>query len=158
MNGKTYRLWDWNRKYDEKGKRHKLGKPRELHIENGLDVINPSAQYGLEFINKIKKAPNTFVPRKGVKMHSFSSNAYYQTNFIEVKRNTSFSLELNHGYGILLNVSGNCSVKNIHNNVIKLIKGQPAMIPATANKLHFECMEQSSFALILPDQCELSIY
>jgi hypothetical protein len=36
----TYRIWDWNRLYDERGNVSPAGKPRELHIEDSLRVID----------------------------------------------------------------------------------------------------------------------
>jgi mannose-6-phosphate isomerase len=43
----TYRLWDWNRRYDEHGRPSKRGKPRTLHIEDALAVTRwPEAEGG----------------------------------------------------------------------------------------------------------------
>ena len=157
-NGKTYRLWDWNRKYDTEGNRSNSGKPRELHIENGLDVIDPSKQFGSGFIQKIKKSANTFLPAKGVKMSSFSSNGFYQTNVIDVEPNTSFDVEIRDGYGILLNLEGKSAATNKSSTAVELKKGQPALIPASATKTHFQTNEACRYALILPDQAQLTLY
>lgn len=52
--GKTYRLWDWNRKYDAQGNLDPHGKPRELHIEDSLQVIRFDGPRGAEFIRHIQ--------------------------------------------------------------------------------------------------------
>jgi mannose-6-phosphate isomerase len=38
--GVTYRVWDWNRRYDDNGVETPAGKPRELHVEHSLAVAN----------------------------------------------------------------------------------------------------------------------
>lgn len=38
--GKTWRLSDWGRRYNEKGERDPNGKPRELHVDAALSAIN----------------------------------------------------------------------------------------------------------------------
>lgn len=38
--GKTFRLFDWNRRYDTHGHRNENGTPRELHIDAGLNAID----------------------------------------------------------------------------------------------------------------------
>lgn len=38
--GKTWRLSDWGRKYNEKGERDANGAPRELHVDAGLSAID----------------------------------------------------------------------------------------------------------------------
>jgi mannose-6-phosphate isomerase len=39
----TYRLWDWNRTFDERGEVSPLGKPRSLHVRESLSVTDWSA-------------------------------------------------------------------------------------------------------------------
>ncbi len=57
--GKTYRLWDWNRTYDEHGRPDPNGKPRELHVEDSLQVINFGDPRGDEFVKHIRCLPQT---------------------------------------------------------------------------------------------------
>jgi len=39
--GKTYRMWDWNRKYNPQGELdQENGSPRELHLQQALDCLN----------------------------------------------------------------------------------------------------------------------
>jgi mannose-6-phosphate isomerase len=55
--GKTYRLWDWNRKYDAQGNLNPNGKSRELHIEECFDVITFDGPRGTAFVNQIQPPP-----------------------------------------------------------------------------------------------------
>jgi mannose-6-phosphate isomerase len=52
--GKTYRLWDWNRKYDDEGKPDSNGKPRQLHIKESLEIIDFDDLRGDAFIEHIQ--------------------------------------------------------------------------------------------------------
>ncbi len=52
--GKTYRLWDWNRKYDAQGNKDPHGASRELHIEDSFRVIDFEALRGEAFIQQIR--------------------------------------------------------------------------------------------------------
>ncbi|MEM9071270.1 MAG: type I phosphomannose isomerase catalytic subunit [Myxococcota bacterium] len=44
--GLTYRYWDWNRRYDAKGKPDPAGQPRELHRERALAVTDWDRAWG----------------------------------------------------------------------------------------------------------------
>lgn len=44
--GKTWRLWDWARLYDEAGNQSPRGKPRELHLDMGLEAIDWTLPHG----------------------------------------------------------------------------------------------------------------
>ncbi len=52
--GKTYRLWDWNRKYDTQGNPEPNGAPRQLHIKESFDVVDFDALRGEAFIASIQ--------------------------------------------------------------------------------------------------------
>lgn len=44
--GVTYRYWDWNRRYDAKGRQAAEGQPRQLHIEDALAVTDWNCSIG----------------------------------------------------------------------------------------------------------------
>lgn len=46
--GKTWRLSDWGRRYNDQGQLDPQGQPRELHIDNGLTAIDWSLPRGIE--------------------------------------------------------------------------------------------------------------
>lgn len=52
--GKTYRLWDWNRTYDEMGQPDPNGRPRQLHIEESFEVIKFVSLRGESFVARIQ--------------------------------------------------------------------------------------------------------
>ncbi len=48
--GVTYRFWDWNRRYDPRGRADPQGAPRELHVERSLAVTRWDRARGDEFV------------------------------------------------------------------------------------------------------------
>ena len=49
--GKTWRVSDWRRKYDEKGEQSGAGKPRETHLEMALGAVDWTLPAGRELEN-----------------------------------------------------------------------------------------------------------
>ncbi|MCS6857800.1 MAG: class I mannose-6-phosphate isomerase [Sandaracinaceae bacterium] len=49
--GVTYRYFDWNRRYDERGRLDERGIPRPLHLDRALEVTDWNAQ-GETFLNR----------------------------------------------------------------------------------------------------------
>ena len=60
--GKTFRIFDWNRCYNEKGERDPNGSTRELHLEDALSAIDWNLPRGEElekkFVRKFKHQEN----------------------------------------------------------------------------------------------------
>lgn len=55
--GVTYRFWDWNRLYDDLGRRSPQGKPRALHLERSLEVTCWDAPGGEAFVQSCRARP-----------------------------------------------------------------------------------------------------
>jgi mannose-6-phosphate isomerase len=55
--GVTYRYWDWNRLYDEKGQPNPEGRPRELHVGDSLAVTNFDGAQGEDFVEQTRRRP-----------------------------------------------------------------------------------------------------
>ena len=54
--GKTYRFWDWGRRYDEHGRVDQAhGKARPLHVAEALRIINPMKQVGDNFVSALRR-------------------------------------------------------------------------------------------------------
>ncbi len=54
MRGVTYRYWDWNRLYDERGRQSPNGKARALHVEHALAVTDFSSPTGSALLAQIR--------------------------------------------------------------------------------------------------------
>ncbi|MGB0590590.1 MAG: type I phosphomannose isomerase catalytic subunit [Myxococcota bacterium] len=55
--GLTYRFWDWNRRYDGRGRRDPQGSPRELHVTRSLEVTAWDHPGGDPFVEGCRAAP-----------------------------------------------------------------------------------------------------
>jgi mannose-6-phosphate isomerase len=52
--GVTYRYWDWNRRYDARGRPDPRGQPRALHVAAALDVTRWDAPRGAAALDAIR--------------------------------------------------------------------------------------------------------
>ena len=55
--GLTYRFWDWNRRYDPRGRRSDDGQPRPLHVARSLEVTAWDAPRGEAFVATCRAHP-----------------------------------------------------------------------------------------------------
>ncbi|HJL19114.1 MAG TPA: class I mannose-6-phosphate isomerase [Sandaracinaceae bacterium LLY-WYZ-13_1] len=52
--GVTYRYWDWNRRYDARGRRDPSGEPRPLHRDAALDVTDWRLPRGDALLSRVR--------------------------------------------------------------------------------------------------------
>lgn len=64
--GKTYRFWDWNRRYDARGARDLDGAPRQLHVSDSLAVTDFDAARGADFVATTRGRTRTLRRGDGV--------------------------------------------------------------------------------------------
>ena len=157
QSGKTYRLWDWGRKYDENGKKDELnGKPRELHISEGMKIIDPENHFGDAFVQKTKVEAKV-EEVSSVKVSTFPSNPYYQTFLFESAEDANLSLELHDGYGILIGLEGKVDASAIGKEKLSIIKGQTAFMSAQLVNSEIALKAGSKLAIIVPEGTNLKI-
>lgn len=78
----TYRVYDWNRVQDD-------GKPRPLHIDKAMDVIN---------FNQVEPSlaeARLVADENGVKRYELCSNRYFTTERVKLDRGVSFAGDCN---------------------------------------------------------------
>ncbi len=109
----TYRVYDWGRFGSD-------GKPRELHVEKALDVIN------LERNLQIKNIENN------IEKVNIVDSEYFITNKINV--NTEYSEELSGKSFYAFNVVEGNGVLKVDDNIYELKKGDSFIIPACIKK------------------------
>lgn len=157
QSGKTYRLWDWGRKYNEDGKRDDInGQARELHIAEGLKIIDPENHYGDGFVDQTKVDAKSF-NFESIIVREFPSNPYYQTIIFDADREGSVNLSIKKGYGILIGLEGMSKVHIDGHDQVEIPKGQTAFIPAKIVTLDLNLAQDSRIALILPSGSEYKI-
>jgi len=115
----TYRLFDWNRLGDD-------GKPRELHVEKALDVINFD-QVGCKL-----PRPQPLKGGNGLAAEKLCKNQYFSTERITMEKESIYSglcdgstFEI---WGIL---SGCVEVNNININPVNFVLLPAALGPYT---------------------------
>lgn len=136
LSGKTFRLWDWGRLYG--------GKPRELHLEQGLKLINPMQQVGEAYVNTIRRTPQ--VERAaGLEVRRYPSNPYYQTTWIRLAANREMTVGMAEGYGAMLVLAGTLTAAGR-----TLPTGQSALLPHAALPCTLRARDEVTFVLITP--------
>ena len=96
---KTYRLWDWNRRYSDLGRIDlRNGKSRELHQKACLRLLDLSFQSGESLVRRFKKQGSKQKVNSGIVIEAFPENEYYQVMVIQMNADQSVTLHLDKGY------------------------------------------------------------
>ena len=156
MSGKTWRLWDWNRKYNPKGELDaEHGRPRDLHIKEAVSILSPLDQSGSKYVDGHRRKPKRETLAPGVSADIFPANKWYQTILLKLAAGTSVQLKSNALYACVTILEG-CPVSfSSHSRDIgrklELPQGQSFFIPASAlpNTLAAEA-SPAQLSLIIP--------
>lgn len=155
--GKTYRLWDWGRRYDENGQVDLVeGKPRQLHIDEALQIVNPIDQVGSGFVAQLQKQPvlRSFSAGGG-EILSYPANSYYKTSWLRGDFATDLSLQVDDGYAVLVNLGSTLSLTGKGQKKVELKKGHTALLPAESLPIRLNCLSDVSTAILNPSGSEL---
>lgn len=151
--GKTYRLWDFDRLYNKDGVVDALsGKPRQLHLEEGLKLVNPEQQTGSTWVNTLRRIPTVQQLAPGIAASVFPANDWYRTIVIRADQAGSFKLNIKHGYASVTTLAGNFASEGV-----ALPVGQSALIAAVAMPLPLGCEPGSLMAIVCPAYCEFGV-
>ncbi len=91
--GKTWRMWDWNRKYDSLGREDNVsGRSRELHIVEATSLLKPEQQSGPEFVERLKRAPVVMDASPGVTAIIYPANPWYQVIVLDLAARASIKM------------------------------------------------------------------
>jgi mannose-6-phosphate isomerase len=113
----TYRVYDWNRVGSD-------GKPRPLHVEKAMDVIN-FAQ-----IEPILHPPRPIEDRKGIQRELLCQNRYFTAERVTIETNSVFEGECN---GETLEIWGTMTGL-VEVNEVTLPAVNFALLPASLGK------------------------
>lgn len=155
QSGKTYRMWDWCRLYDKNGKLDPVnGKPRELHIEAAMELVDPENQWGPEFVAQLRRVPD--IKNFGnCQIKQFPENPYYQVYIIEFDNQTNLSVKFKDGFCACLNLRGRLNIQCL-NNQTSCEKGQPFILPAALSRVTLSTQDAASqLAIIVPRGTQL---
>jgi mannose-6-phosphate isomerase len=148
--GKTFRLWDFGRRYDGRGQVDMVhGSPRELHLDAGLKLIDPVHQTGAAWVSSLRRVPRKLTPVPGVTLSLFPANNWYRTLIIDAEARADVPLALKGGYASLTVLSGSFAAAGVN-----MQAGQSALLPAAALPLTLNTNPGSKAALVFPAYCE----
>jgi mannose-6-phosphate isomerase class I len=158
--GKTYRMWDWGRRYDAEGKQTKdqSGKARELHIEESLKLFDPRMTVGMPYVQTLRRFSESKSINAGVNLKQFPKNAHYQLNIIDLKENASCFMETKDGYGVFTVLSGSVHMYGKLEKVFNQKIGQTSLLPHYAMPMRMRAESASTIALITPSYSDLELW
>ncbi len=156
--GKTYRFWDWGRRYDEHGRVDQLkGKSRPLHVTEALRIIKPKEQVGEAFVSTLRRQAMTEKPVEGLQVLTFPANDYYQVIRLNMQPRASFLVEIQKGFGTLVSLAGRFICQGLHGHPQRFIGGEPGFIPHQAMPMIMRAEDESSGVLVIPKDAELRL-
>lgn len=110
----TYRLYDWDRPGSD-------GKPRKLHVEEALDVIDFKAKDNLVNYQSKLNEPCQLV-----------SNQYFTTNLISLSKKIELDYVLVDSFVTYVCMEGSCRIQ-VSSGEETLLKGETILLPANIN-------------------------
>jgi mannose-6-phosphate isomerase len=158
MSGKTWRLWDWDRKYNSKGELDaEHGRPRDLHIKESISIISPSDQSGTKYVDRLRRNPKRETPAPGVSADIFPANKWYQTILLKLDAGANVQLKSDALYACATILEGCPFSFSGHSRgrgsapKLEMPQGQSFFIPASAlpNTLAAEA-SPALLSLIIP--------
>lgn len=148
--GKTFRLWDWGRLYG--------GKPRELHLEQGLKLVDPLTQVGEPFVASLQKVPKV---HQGdlFEAHFYPPNDEYQTILVRGQKGAAVNLKIKDGFGVLTVLKGSLRVASSKHSEDKqtMPTGTTALVPHAALPLDGVFETSGEFVILIPSHTKLSL-
>ncbi|MFK7823680.1 MAG: type I phosphomannose isomerase catalytic subunit [Oligoflexales bacterium] len=155
--GKTYRLWDWNRCYDEQGKfDEENGKERELHVDACMDLIEPEAQSGLDFLHSLKVNGIWDTSIQGARILRFPKNSFYETQRVYLEGEKTLNCSFVNGYGIIFIIDGSLSIESKFSLGVTAEQGQSLLLPFYSNPYKFFSDQACNFAIFSPSVGEIA--
>lgn len=156
--GKTYRIWDWGRRYDEKGNLDsQKGKPRALHIVEALRIIDPENQVGEQFLKGLRKTAQYSEPFEGLKCTQYPENDYYQVVRLEMSAGSAFLLDIKKGFAAMVTLEGHYTCQGAGSGPHQFAQGEPGFLPHCALPAVFQADIASDIVLVLPQGANLII-
>ncbi|MBI2603514.1 MAG: class I mannose-6-phosphate isomerase [Deltaproteobacteria bacterium] len=147
--GRTYRMWDWGRTYNEQGQLDPHGKPRDLHIKESLALVDPTQDWGPALIEQLYCKP-VRSQGAGYDVLSFGTNPYYRSHLVSLEENAMLTVEVKDAYAAMLSLAGEFSLTTPTQNETRWQKGQPALLPHKAFPLSVRGIKASQLFLVTP--------
>lgn len=150
--GKTWRLWDWNRRYNDSGALDpKNGSPRELHISQSMPLLDPESQNGQSFVNTLRRYATTISPLPGVTAQIFPENRWYQVVTLSLKPWSKVRIKSVAAYACATVLDGIGDARSANEGVVPMLRGQSYFLPAASLPMELSSRSESLFlSLVIP--------
>lgn len=146
--GVTYRFWDWNRRYNEKGEEDKKGKERKLHTEACLRILEKEENLSRPLLN-FKKQAEILEETPTCERKIYQDNPYYKLEIIRLKKGSKWcSLEIDSFYAHLFVLEGKAFLEQENRQKILLNFGDSFLLGPGKSPLVFKSEEDISLALL----------
>jgi mannose-6-phosphate isomerase len=142
--GITYRLWDWGRRFDARGRRDPRGAPRPLHRERSLAVTTWDGPRGAAFHASCRRSPVTLA-RAGDAHHERVFD-FHEMRLERVRGDGPLTLPARGAFSAITVVAGELSL-HLASGGRTLRHGQTAAVPAGAGALTLDLAGADAFII-----------
>ncbi len=155
--GKTYRIWDWGRRYDSHGNPAKDGggQSRPMHLEAALEIIDPTRQVGKKFSDKCRRHGIERDFGSGLVVTEFPGNGYYQLHRFSFAGPAKLNTDIRDGYGVLTCLHGEVFITTRDKWVVRVPAGHTALIPAAALPVDVAAERPTDATIVVPGSSAL---
>ncbi len=156
--GKTYRFWDWGRRYDSNGAiDQERGKPRELHIDEGLRLIDPESQVGSDFVDGLRRLPEKhLLPAGKGTIEIYPVNDSYQVVRVRLAAQGALEWQLRDGFATMVSLHGVFTCEHRQGQLVDFGAGEPGFLPYVAFPMQMRAISSCDLVLVIPAGAQLS--
>ena len=128
--GKTYRLWDWNRRYDAQGQKDPHGAPRELHVDDSFRVIDFDGRRGDAFVRQIR-SPQPIMRQNGASVERLCAETpHFGVSQLVLQDGNALEQTCAASFHGLVVYEGEVEIRHGGRALTTVPRGQSAIIPA----------------------------
>lgn len=156
--GKTYRFWDWSRRYNPNGSpNNESGQARELHIQEGLKLVHSDKQFGADYLSSLRGRAERFALSDKITHDRYPANDNYQVHRLHLQGGSQVQLSAQSGFLTFVCLGGEGDL----GKGVNVSRGEPGFVPFEALPLSIHVAqsvaEDFDMAIIVPPRCDLKI-
>lgn len=153
--GKTYRISDWGRCYDKEGNLClEGGKPRELHIEDALKLIDPVKQSGKNFLKSLIIKPDRKKLDDKTELLTYSNTIAGSLSVFLAEAESSVDLVLEKGFLVFSVMKGALKLHSANGAITHVRKGETVLVAHAVKSISVLSVQQSEYVVVSPDGTE----
>ena len=150
--GKTYRLWDWNRKYDAQGRKDPQGTARELHIQDSFKVIDFDAPRGEAFVEHIQPEARVTQQNGGSVETLCTETENFGVSRLSLKNNEALTGDCYTSFHGLIPYEGEIEIYAQGKKIAEVPCGQSVILPAALGEYTLKSGSARALKVYYPEQ------